>query len=361
MSGVNQPVNPSAPVAPAAPGSGDAAVDAYQRAVQARPTAFAENPIGAMASAMDKLGRAAGSMLHRAPEPGRDGLAPGERRLMKANQAAQAQPNSLAARQEQLVAALSLLKDMQHLKPNDPRRVRVAGFAVRIANQLGPSAIPFGAAGLDVRGLLRLAAQVTSRFGDAAGMQAAFTLEGILRSTLTGSSPEALAARDQLMQRLGIGRAAAAAIANGWAVRLTQPGEIPSLDMSSRTLSLNAQLENPSLAVLARAFWHDHELTNPADKDGFVQAFLKAVNSGGTSVLARRYKEFRRMARSELAQQRTVGAVGVGSEAPLVATAPRRGDQEGAEMFAALSVFSHSDSRDQVPDSLRPPLERFFA
>lgn len=365
MSNINQPVVPAAPTTgPAVTTTGgDANVDAYQRAVQARPTAFAENPIGVMANAMDRFGRAAGNMFKGTPEAGLDGLGPAEANLLRANQAAKANPNSLAAKQEQMKAALSLLGEMQHLAPNDPRRLKVAEFVVKLGNQLGAQGIPFNAEGLDVRGLLRLAAHITSKFGDANGMQLAFSLEGILRASMPGSSVEAVRARELLMQQLGLSRSSIAAITNNWAVRLTAPGELPSLDVSTRTMSINAALENPSLSVLARAFWNDQSLTNPADKDGFMAAFLKIASSGGAmAVLSRKYKELRRMARHELSNNRTLGTVGVSNDAPVLAVTSRaQRDDESGDMFAALAVFSRSEGGHQLPDSVRPALQRFFA
>ena len=364
MSNVNQPVNPTvaAPGAAIGPSSGDAAVEAYRRAVEAKPTAFAENPIGAMASAMDKIGRAADNLLQKPAVAGQDGLGAAENRLVRANEAARANPNSLAAKQDQLKAAVALLKDMQHLAPNDPRRVKVAGFVVNIANQLGAAGIPNNIPGIDMRGLLRLAAQITSRFGDGAGMQAAFTLEGILKSSLQGSSVDAVRLRDALIAKFNLSQAAASSLTNNWSVRLTNPGEMPNVDISSRTLSLDAAAENPSLSVLARAYWNDSSLNNPADKDGFMQAFLKIANSGGAmAVLNRKFKELRRMAQQELAQSRVLSSVGASHDAPVIAVSGGRKDDESADMFAALAVFSQSDEGRSLPESMQPALARFFA
>jgi hypothetical protein len=66
MSELQQPS--TRPVAPTqAPGtvtpSTDGAAEVYRRAVQAKPTGFTENPIGAMAQAVDKIGKAAGNVF----------------------------------------------------------------------------------------------------------------------------------------------------------------------------------------------------------------------------------------------------------------------------------------------------------
>ena len=89
--GVNQPaVRPVAPTEAPSTSSGDARVDFYQRAVAAKPTGFAENPIGTMASAVDRLGRAAGNLIAGKEMEGQDGLANAEARLKKANAAVRA-------------------------------------------------------------------------------------------------------------------------------------------------------------------------------------------------------------------------------------------------------------------------------
>ena len=352
MSGVNQPqVGTSAPSA--APGTGtsgaDGAADAYRRAVQARPTSFAENPIGRMASAVDRIGKAAGTIIHGREVGSPDSLAASEERLKRASDAVRANPQSGEARKQQLGAALALLRDMKDLAPNDPRKVKLAGFAVRLANQLGVAGLSIP--GLDARGLLRMAAQITSRFGDAAGMQAAFQLEGVLKESLPQSSVEAVRARTQLLERLGIGPAASAALTNTWSVRLAKAGEIPTADLNSRTLVLDAQQENPSLSALARAYWHDTSMANPADKDGFMAAFLKIANQGGFAMLTRKYRDLQRLARHELSSQRAMA----GPAAPAA-----RGGDESVDMFAAVAVFARTHP-EQLPEAMQPALQRFYS
>lgn len=355
MSGVNQPpVNPAAATqAPGQASQTDGAAGVYHRAVQARPTGFAENPIGTMASAVDRIGKAAGSLLAGKELEGHDGLAAGEERLKRANAAVRANPGSPAARREQLTAALALLRDMHKLAPNDPRRVKVAGFVVGLANQLGADGVRMRVQGLDVRGLLRLAAQTTSRFGDASGMQAAFSLEQLLSGTMPETSVDAMRVRDELFAKLGLSPSAAKLIAAGWGARIAAPGEPPHMDLSARTLVLDAQQENPSLGVLARAYWHDTSLANPGDKDGFMQAFLKIANQGGFAVLNRKYRDLRRMARHEVTASRT-SAVGSAVAGP----ASR---EDSADMFAALAVFARADRGAGLPESVRPALERFYS
>ena len=359
MSEINNPA-PVVTSAPVAAPSDNAAVDAYRRAVTARPTDFAENPIGAMASAMDKLGKAAGNIFSKGPQLGQDGLGPAEQALAKASAAVKANPGSLQAKQEQLKAALNLLQQMQGLAPNDPRRVKVSAFIVNLANELGPSGIPFDTPGLDVRGMLRLAAQVTSRYGDANGMQKAFSIEQILRQSIEGSSVAAVELRDQLISKFRLTPQAQALLVNGWKVRLTGAGELPSLDISSRTLALNAQQDNPNLGVLARAYWHDASLQNPADKDGFMAAFLKIANSGGFQVLNRRYKEFRNLARHEMSRNRSFGAIGSTIGAPVSAVSGQPQQDESDEMFAALAVWKRSDDESALPETVQPVLSRFM-
>lgn len=367
MSEINQQVGTSAPAA--APGTAgaerDGAADIYRRAVEAKPTDFAENPIGAMAHAMDRLGSAAGRLMHgkaSAAHEGQDGLGASEQRLKAANEAVRANPNSISARHTQLRAALGLLKDMQHLSPHDPRRIKVAAFVVNLANGLGADGLAaLKAQGLDVRGLLRLAAQITSRYGDAAGMQSAFGLEQLLKSTMPESPLAAMEVRDKLMQSMGVSRSAMSTMLNTWAVRLTQPGELPSLQMDSRTMVLNAEQHNASLGIMARAWWHDNALQNPADKDGFIAAFIKIANQSSFAVLNRKYRELRRMARHELASSRTMSTIGSGGSAPVVANAVGGKHDESGDMFAALAVFSQTPEGSHLPGDLAGPLGRFFA
>lgn len=337
------------------------AADAYSRAVQARPTAFAENPIGAMAGAVDRIGRAAGNLRPRGETTAEARAERSQARFAASLQQAGSQPRSVAAKQAALTAGLTALRDLQTTSPSDPRRVRIAQHVVQLANQLGAQGIPTAAGGLDVLGLLRLATALTSRFGDAAGMQQAFALEQMLKGMLSGSSAEALGLRDELLRRFNIRRAAAQMIADGWKVRLAGAGQLPSVDVSARTISLQASQQNASLAVLAKAFWHDAGLSDPGGKDGFIKAFLKIANQGSVPVLHRKYREVRSMARHTLSATPAVTAVGTGTGAPLV-TAARREDEsdEGSDMFAALAVFSRSDS-GQVPESVQPALSRFFA
>jgi hypothetical protein len=234
----------------------------------------------------------------------------------------------------------------------------VAGFVVGLANGLGKDGVQLRVDGLDVRGLLRLAAQTTSRFGDAGGMQAAFSLEQMLASTVPPTSVEALRVRDMLFEKLGLSPSAAKLIASGWGVRLAGAGEVPQMDMSSRTLVLDAQQENPSLGVLARAYWNDSSLANPADKDGFMQAFLKIANQGGFAVLNRKYRDLRRMARHEM----TVNRGSTPGGAPAAPTGPgSRAVDDSADMFAALAVFARADRGAGLPESVRPVLQRFYA
>ncbi|MBC7645384.1 MAG: hypothetical protein H7123_09660 [Thermoleophilia bacterium] len=369
MSDIKQPMNPAAPAsAPStATGPTDGAADVYRRAVEARPTGFTENPIGAMASAVDRMGAAATRMLSGrggAGLEGRDGLAQAETDFKAASEAVRNNPDSLPAKQGQLVAGLRLLRDMQGLAPNDPRRVKVAGFVVQLANKLGKNGIPGRVSGLDVRGLLRAAAGVVSKYGDAKSMQAAFELESTLRATL-GESPEAaLKARDALMDRLGLSKSATQTLLNSWSVRLVNPGEMPSLDIDSRQMAIDASKDNPSLSVLARAWWHDNALNNPADKDGFMAAFLKIANQGGFTSLSRKYKELRRMARLELSHSRQLQTIGTSSDAPVMAAVGQRGGDESGDMFAALAVFSKSpegQSNAGVPAEMLPVLKRFYS
>jgi hypothetical protein len=368
MSEINQSqVGGSTPAAaPGSATSADGAAGVYRRAVESRPTAFTENPIGAMAHAMDRLGSAAGRLVNQRPGAeleGQDGLAAAEARVRAANEAARTNPGSLAARHDQLRATLALLRDMQSLAPNDPRRVKVAGFAVKLANALGKDGLAaMRGQGLDVRGLLGQAARITSRYGDAVGMQAAFSLEGLLRATQPASTEAALALRDQLMQRLGLSKQAMSVLSSSWAVRAAGPGEVPGLDMDSRTMVLSAQQSNPSLGVLARAWWIDNALQNPADKDGFIAAFVKIANQGSLGMLNRKYKELRRMARQELASARSLDAISTGSMAPVLSGSVGRVDaDESGDMFAALAVFSRSAEGGEVPASLAEPVRRFFA
>jgi hypothetical protein len=363
-SGLSQPVNPALqPTAPTAPGQTDGAAEVYRRAVQAKPTGFTENPIAAMASGLDRLGGAAARLLGSKHAEGKDGLGPAEERFKAASEAARANPNSLAAKQNQLRTGLQLFQDMQGLAPNDPRRVKVATFLVRLANQVGPDGLrAMGGHGMDVRGLLRLAAHVSSRFGDGAAMQEAFHLEGSLRSTLTQSPQEAQAEREQMMEHMGLSKSARAALANNWSVRMAKPGELPSLDVQDRQMVLAANQRNASLGVLARAWWQENSINNPADRDGFIAAFLKVANQGGFVPLNRKYRELRRMARHQQSTSRTIGSLGGGADAPVFAAANQRGDDESGDMFAALAVFARGgDEHAAVPDSLQPVLHRFFA
>lgn len=361
MSELQQPS--TRPVAPSqAPGtvspSTDGAAEVYRRAVEAKPTGFTENPIGAMAQAVDKIGRAAGSVFAGKALEGQDGLADGEARLKAAIAEMRANPGSLEARQKALVAGMSLLEQMGSLPANDPRRLSVSKFVVGLANQLGPGGIPYNAQGMDVRGMLRLAAQVLSRFGSPADMQAAFALEGLLKASLPASSAQAVALRDELMQRFGLSQGAKALLAAGWAVRTTNPGEVPRLDMSARTLVLDAAQENPSLGVLARAYWHDQSLRSPADKDGFMEAFRKVANQSTMAVLSRRYREVRDHARREV-QQGRIGVIGASTTAP--SGSAGRVVDESADMFASLASFTRGADGSDLPGELQGPLQRFYA
>ena len=214
-----------------------------------------------------------------------------------------------------------------------------------------------------MRGLLRVAAGVVSKYGDAKSMQAAFELESTLKGTLGESAGAALKARDALIARLGLSKSATQTLLNSWSVRLVNPGEMPSLDIDSRQMAIDASKNNASLSVLARAWWHDNALNNPADKDGFMAAFLKIANQGGFTPLSRKYKELRRMARLELAHSRQLQTIGTSSDAPVMATTAQRGEDESGDMFAALAVFSRSEEgqNQQVPAEMLPALKRFYA
>ena len=351
-----RPVAPTQAPGTVAPSEGGAA-EVYRRAVQAKPTGFAENPIGAMAQAVDKIGKAAGHVLAGKALEGQDGLAQGEARLKAAIAAMRANPGSLEAKQKALLAGLALMEQMGSLAPNDPRRLSVAKFVVGLANQLGTN-IPFGAQGTDVRGMLRLAAQVLSRFGSPQDMQAAFKLESVLKASLPASSAAAIAVRDELMQRFGLSQQAKGVLASGWAVRLANPGEVPKLDVSARTLVLEATLENPSLGVLARAYWHDQSMRSPQEKDGFMEAFRKVATQSSMG-LSRKYREVRDHARREL-QQGRIGVIGATGNAPTGAAGAVT--DESADMFASLASFSRSEGAGgDLPAELRAPLERFYA
>lgn len=346
----SRPVAPSQ--APNGPGKTDGAAEVYRRAIEAKPTGFAENPIGAMAQAVDRLGKAAGGVLAGKAMEGRDGLADGEARL-KAAVATMRAEGTPQAKQQALAAGLSLLEQMSSLAPNDPRRLAVAKFVVGLANELGAAGnLPTTLGSLDVRGLLRVAAQLLSRFGTPQDMQAAFQLEHLVTASLPAGSAQALAVRDELMKRLGLSSAAQALLRSGWGVRLATPGEVPKLDMSARTIVLDALQQNPSLGVLARAYWHDRTLRAPSEKDGFMEAFQKIANQGAIASLSRKYREVREHARRELQQSR----VGIGA-----ASAGPRTD-ESADMFGSLAVFSHGDGEGaELPEELREPLTGFFA
>jgi len=361
MSELQQPS--TRPVAPTqAPGTvtspSDGAAEVYRRAVEAKPTGFTENPIGAMAQAVDKLGKAAGTVFAGKSMEGADGLAAGETRLKAAIAEMRTNPGSLEAKQRALTAGLSLLDQMGTLAANDPRRLSISKFVVGLANQLGTGAIPFGAQALDVRGLLRIAAQALSRFGSPQDMQASFALESLLKGSLPPTSAVDIAMRDELMTRFGLSSQAKAVIASGWAVRQANPGEIPKLDMSARTLILDATQENPSLGVLARAYWQDQTLRAPADKDGFMEAFQKIANQSSFSGLNRKYREVRDHARREM-QQGRIGAHGSTNAAPLGAAGART--DESADAFASLAAFSRGEGEAELPGELRTPLARFYA
>ena len=156
------------------------------------------------------------------------------------------------------------------------------------------------------------------------------------------------------MQRLGLSKQTMAMIARGWTVNVAPEGSLPTIDVSARTLSLNALKENPSLGVLARAYWQDSSLMNAADKDGFVEAFMKIASSGGAfGALNRKDKEFKQLARYEVSHSRSFTSTG--------AVSTRSGDtaDESAEMFAALATFARDGG--QVPPELQGVLRRFYA
>jgi hypothetical protein len=338
--------------------SGDAAADAYLRAVQAKPTDFAENPIGAVANAMDKLGKAAGGLLHRA-----DGanaaqhLAQDEAALRETSAAVKANPGSKVALQNQLKAAAQFLQDLQQLAPNDPRRAKVASLVVNLASALGPEGLR--GVGGDTLGVIRLAAQLVSRFGDGAGMQKAFSVEQMLRQLTTGTSPQAMQLLDQLASRFSMSQQALRNLLSSWKITVAAEGELPNVNLDARTISINAANENASLAALAKAHWLDAGLSNPADKDGFIKAFVKIANSGLFSPLNRKYREVRRMAKDQLATAR--GFESVGGTVTAVQQKVQQSDDESADMFAALAVFSRTPEGNDLPDSVRPALGRLFA
>jgi hypothetical protein len=307
-----------------------------------------------MAQAVDRIGKAAGGVLAGKQLEGRDGLEAGESKLKAAIANMRAHPDSVQAKQQALAAGLALIEEMNSLAPNDPRRLAVSKFVVGLANQLGAAGqLPTNLQGLDVRGLLRTAAQVLSRFGSPQDMQAAFSLEGLLKASLPASSATAVSIRDELMQRLGLSRTAQATIASGWAVREAKPGEMPSLDMHDRTIVLDVAKESPSLSVLARAYWQDRTLQAPQEKDGFMEAFQKVANQGTIASLSRKYREVRDHARREL-QQARVGVGAGGASGGKV--------DEGADMFGSLATFAHSgEQRLGLPEELREPLDRFVA
>lgn len=313
---------------------------------------------------MDRIGKAATNMLGaKHPDAPTTAMASAEQRLIRANKAAQANPGSVQAKQGQLTESLKLLKEMQAagLPANDPRRVKIAGMIVGLANQLGPAGIPRNIPGLDVVGMLRVAAGVISRFGDGAGMQAGFTLEQVLRSMVSGSSPEALKLLDALVAKFGIDTSVGAMLKNGWKIRLAGNGEAAHVDPTGREMVLDAAKHNASLGVLAKAFWNDVSLNNPADKDGFMRAFLKIANQGHLPVLNRKYKEVRQLARHQLMSNPKLSAMG-NAESGSIVTMRRQekdGDESG-DMFSALAVFSQTD-QSQIPESLHGVLGRFFA
>lgn len=351
-----RPVAPTQAPGTVAPGT-DGAAEVYRRSVQARPTGFSENPIGAMAQAVDKIGKAAGSVFAGKAMEGQDGLASGEARLKDAIAVMRANPGSLEAKQKALGAALKLLEQMGQLPPNDPRRLSVSKFAVGLANQLGAAGIPFDMAGTDVRGLLRVAAQVLSRFGSPQDMQAAFKLESLLKASLPASSAAAVAVRDELMQRFGLSQGAKGVLASGWAVRLAHAGEVPKLDLSARTIVLDATQSNPSLGVLARAYWQDQSMRSPQERDGFIEAFRKVASQSTMGVLSRKYREVRDHARREMQQ----GRIGVLGSTGGVPTGSAGVLDESADMFASLASFSQTGDGGQLPSELSSPLQRFFA
>lgn len=345
-----------------APGSAasdaDGAIGVYRRAVQAKPTGFSENPIGAMAQAVDKIGKAAGSVFASKTLEGNDGLSKGETALKQAIATMRANPSSLEAKKNALLSALRLLEMMGKLPPNDPRRLSVARFVVGLANQLGASGLNLPGAGMDVRGLLRVAAQIMSRFGSSADMQAAFKLESTLKTMLPATSAQAIAVRGELMQRFGLSGAAKNILETGWAVRLAKAGESPKLDMSARTIVLDAAQSNPSLGVLARAYWYDQSLRSAEEKDGFIEAFRKVAHQSSMSVLGRKYREVRDHTRREM-QQGKLGVLGSTTTSSGASAGPS--SDQSADMFASLASFSSSEENVNLPRELSEPLTRFFA
>ncbi len=88
---------------------------------------FTENPIGAMAQAVDTIGKAAGGVFaarrSRVPTAARGGR--GQAQGGRRGDAGRI-PARSEAKQKALVAAMRSSEQMGHLPPNDPRRLSVA-------------------------------------------------------------------------------------------------------------------------------------------------------------------------------------------------------------------------------------------
>ena len=344
-------VNRPAPAQPAsAPGKADPAVDAYRRAIQARPTGFSDDPFRAAARTMDRLGQAAGKLFSRSAAGAQAGnLQALDTRLSQAVAAAKANPGSTEAKQQQMVAAARMMQALQAQNPGDPRINKLAAMLVRLSGQLGPQALPLSVPGLDMRGLLGMAAQLVSRFGSPQGMQQAMALEQVLQQGRAAPSAEVLQLLTQIAQQNSISKSVLQALLRSWQVTIAQGNRIPDVDLSARTISINASQMNASLAVLAKAFWIDQQLMNPHSRDGFVGAFLKAINTGKYAELARKYRQQRILAEANDAA-RGPGAV-----------ERRSSDDETADMFATLVSYASSDEDlPPLPGPLQEQVDRFL-
>lgn len=358
-------MRPAQPVTPGTgPGKADPAVDAYRRAVQAKPTSFSDNPFGAAARTMDRLGQAAGKFLGRSDAAGAERqqarLGTLEADLAKAASAAKANPNSLQAKQGQLTSAAKMMQALMQSNPKDPRVLKLAGMMVSLANQLGGAGLPQGAGGLDMLGMLRLASKLVARYGNPTGMQQALGLEKLLASLTGKPTAEALQALTNLAQQAGISKTAMQALLKGWTVRMAAPGTVPDADVAARTISIAASQNSASLAALAKAHWVDQTLQSGSDKDTFVKAFNKVMATGKYADLARKYRQQRKLSESNRRQNQSVQNVG-GSEGAMVGSSRKTSvDDEVGDMFASLALYSQGGDGPDVPDDLKPALASFL-
>ncbi len=321
--------------------------------MEARPTGFSGDPIAAMSQAVDRIGKAAGGMVSRGSSmEGRDGLAASESRLVAANQAVKNAPGSEKARAEQFRAALQLFQDMENLAPNDPRRIKVAQFLMKLAGSTGVNGLrSMSFPGMDVMGILRMAAGVVSKFGDPGAMQGAFMVEQMIGGMLPSSDQAAVLLRDQLLQRLGVSQSASAALARNWAFQVAKAGEHPRVNLETRTIVLEAQQSQASMAALAKAFWLDRTLEHPSEKNGFVEAFLKVANGGMFTGLGRKYREVKKLAQREMIASKAIVGTSTGSSSQ---------PKEDADMFGALVSFSANNPEAQLPGSLKGFVDNFI-